>query len=656
MAVITPDTFNPLRRYVSVRLQQGVPLVDADWNEQEDVRRFELRAYLKWFVGDGVPEGSDGFLVEAAAPPLADDFLVRAGVPAAPPGSDGLATGLGHVGRCLVNGRDAVIEADVAFRAQPLHVASAGAADLAARLGTVVVPELPHLDGTMTVYLDLWERLVRPDEDPSLVFADIGTESCARLRREWAVRARVGTTVPQSGDADHEAGHDYYALATLARQAADPVVYPSQLEDLRERRLLTPPAILVDDLLGTSADRYRRGLDRPAVPLRTAINALLRGELPSSADQVIAPDPGQDFATRAVLRVGDELAVLWASDRAGGISQVFATSWDRATPGAAASSPPFQVTAGAGATKPEAVLLPTSPAPAVLLVYESQNDIHFRRAAAVGGLPAAPEQPVTTQAEAEEYAFAVRSGQIVTVLWFWNGPGTNDRIRFRRRQYDPTWDEGAAAWLDGETSDLSVVRPRNPSTVPGVLHAAADSADRVWVAFRTFGNNVAVVRLTPGTGAIETWTDLELDSGGDDRQPFVLIDEPGAVWVFWRGDDGIYHQRFDLVANAWDPAAAQVPGTGGAAGANERPTAVVDADGGIWLLWSRDDPAAGTDVWAVRRDPLTGGWGQPRQVTASPGNNDSPFAFAEGGTLWLFFRSNRDGQFDLYSKQLITAV
>ena len=64
MAVITNDTFRALNRYVGVRLQQGVPLVDADWNEKEDIRRFELRAFLKWFVGDGVPAGNDGFRIE----------------------------------------------------------------------------------------------------------------------------------------------------------------------------------------------------------------------------------------------------------------------------------------------------------------------------------------------------------------------------------------------------------------------------------------------------------------------------------------------------------------------------------------------------------------------------------------------------------------
>ena len=42
-------------------LLQGVPLVDADWNEAHDVRKFEVQAFLKWFVGNGVPEGNDGF-------------------------------------------------------------------------------------------------------------------------------------------------------------------------------------------------------------------------------------------------------------------------------------------------------------------------------------------------------------------------------------------------------------------------------------------------------------------------------------------------------------------------------------------------------------------------------------------------------------------
>jgi hypothetical protein len=656
MAVITPDSFNPLQRYVSVRLQQGVPIVDADWNEKEDIRRFELRAYLKWFVGDGVPYGSDAFLIEAVSPPAQDDFVIRTGVPSAPGGTSDLLTGLRHVGRCIVDGLDAVIETDIRFRNQAIHTATAGSADTADLYGTVQIPELLALNGTLLIYLDVWDRLVRPDEDPSLIYVDIGTESCARYRREWAVRARDAGDVPQIGDLDYEPGHSYYALAEIARVAADQHVYSTQIQDLREQRLLTPPATLITDLLGTTPERYRRGLDRPVISIRRAVNALLRGQLPSSTDQVIAPDPENDRPTRAILQVGSENIVVWDSRRVASTYQIFATSWAADTPTEAETNPPIQITSGPAADLPSIVLLPTLPEPSPFVAYQKQNNIQYRRAAALGGLPAATEEAVSTQPQSEKNPVVVRAGDIVTVFWFWNGPGANDRIRYRRRQYDPTWTEAAAVWLDGETTELSTIRPDEPTNAPDKFHAVADSAGRIWVAFcaRTT-ENIAVARLTPATGAIENWTDLELDSGTSDEQPFVLIEEPTNVWIFWQGDDGIYHQPYDLIGGSWG-VASLVPGTGGPSGENERPNAILDEDGGIWLLWNRDNAAAGTDIWAVRRDPHTGGWGEPRQVTASPGNNHHAYAFMESGSIWLFFRSNRGGQFDLYFKQLITTI
>ena len=60
MGNFSRDTFNKLKHYVGVRLQQGVPLVDADWNEGEDIRKHELQNFLKWFVGDGIIQGNPG--------------------------------------------------------------------------------------------------------------------------------------------------------------------------------------------------------------------------------------------------------------------------------------------------------------------------------------------------------------------------------------------------------------------------------------------------------------------------------------------------------------------------------------------------------------------------------------------------------------------
>src|SRR5262245_21081567 len=183
MAVISPNTFNALRSYVNMRLQQGVPIVDADWNEMDDMRRFELRAFLKWYVGDGVPQGNDGYRIEAlAAPQNQNNFNIRAGIA-------GAADGLRNVGRCLVDGLEAMITGDVQFTGQAMHASrGAAATQLANRLGVPVIAAMTVAAGTVCAYLDVWERLVTPTEDPTLVLAGLGTESCARMKREWVVR------------------------------------------------------------------------------------------------------------------------------------------------------------------------------------------------------------------------------------------------------------------------------------------------------------------------------------------------------------------------------------------------------------------------------------------------------------------------------------
>lgn len=55
------------KHYVGVRLQQGVPLLDTDWNELEDLRRYELASWFQRFFGDGVPADNDGFRIAALA-------------------------------------------------------------------------------------------------------------------------------------------------------------------------------------------------------------------------------------------------------------------------------------------------------------------------------------------------------------------------------------------------------------------------------------------------------------------------------------------------------------------------------------------------------------------------------------------------------------
>lgn len=233
MGVISTATFDPLRKYVNVRLQQGVPLIDADWNELDDIRKFEVRAFLKWFVGDGVPVGSDAFRIEGTGD--TNSFLIHSGVDRAtiPAGTSDLEQGLRYVGNCLVDGLDVIISDDIKFTDQPLHASQNPSGQLLATTaggGGINALTTPTTAGALVIYLDVWERLVTVTDDPTLVLPGIGTESCARIKREWAVR--VDTSLPVPG-----AGHSYYELATLTRRANDATIQPGDIVDKRTTRL-----------------------------------------------------------------------------------------------------------------------------------------------------------------------------------------------------------------------------------------------------------------------------------------------------------------------------------------------------------------------------------------------------------------------------------
>jgi len=236
MALITNSTFDPLKTRCNVRLQQGVPIVDADVNELDDVRKFEMRAYLKWFVGDGIPEGSDGFRIDAIATPTADDFIIRAGNTPAVVGTSNYDIGLRNTGRAIVDGLDVMIQQDVNFKSQKLFGAAGPG-------GIPAIQPIPVIAGSVLIYLDIWERLVKAAEDATQILTGVGVESCARMVREWCVRARQGTTVPGPADPDFLAGHSTYPLALLNRKLSAPAVaaniQPADLSDSRHKRLTT---------------------------------------------------------------------------------------------------------------------------------------------------------------------------------------------------------------------------------------------------------------------------------------------------------------------------------------------------------------------------------------------------------------------------------
>jgi hypothetical protein len=208
MAVITATTFDPLKARCNVRLQQGVPIVDADWNELDDIRKFEMRAYLKWFVGDGIPDG-DSFRIEALGDGVFNDFIIHSGADTPPANTSNYDQAMRFSGRAIVDGLDVIIPRDTKYRDQLLFAGP--------RFGLPQITPMPASPASnVAAYLDVWERLVTAQDDPSLVLSGIGTESCARMLREWCVRTRTASAdVPKPGDSDFISGHSYYLLAIL---------------------------------------------------------------------------------------------------------------------------------------------------------------------------------------------------------------------------------------------------------------------------------------------------------------------------------------------------------------------------------------------------------------------------------------------------------
>jgi hypothetical protein len=294
------------------------------------------------------------------------------------------------------------------------------------------------------------------------------------------------------------------------------------------------------------------------------------------------------------------------------------------------------LTSGAtGFTEPHAVGLPNRDILAAYTRGGANADIVFKRGA-LATLPGAPETVVSaTAAVAERSPFIALSGILAVVIWH---NASVNLWQFRRyRHTDDTF-------IDATPQQFSAT-----TTTQRDLHAAVDGTGNVWAAFRA-GNDIRAMEFTPTTSAVAN--EVTWDSGaGVDDQPFVLCRSNGEIWVFWRAPDALHLATF--VGGVWS-AVQTIPNS---IALDRQPSAVEEGDGGIWLFWTRGALGAG-DVFLQRRNPTTGNWGQPRQMTLSLGDDAGPFALIEPGTnaIWVFWTSDRTADIDIYYKRLVTAI
>jgi hypothetical protein len=276
---ITRSTFEATRHFSGVRMQQGRVQLDADWNEQADIRTHHHRAAVVDTVGPaGTPKAGGGFRLTTAADD--SDLLLDPGrmwVGGTLCELEGEATGAAvtaaaaQVDSLVLDGRQLAVHdwvelsdadgtaavaridaVDSATRTLTLDPAPSGLTAplrLRRRASYANQPDLPNPpltklaaggervldlpDGTYLAYLDVWQRTVTALEVPEIREPALGgPDTTTRSRTVWQVRLLplVNPDPPAGLDCDSDLGPWTTRLAaptgTMAARA-DPAPEPS---------------------------------------------------------------------------------------------------------------------------------------------------------------------------------------------------------------------------------------------------------------------------------------------------------------------------------------------------------------------------------------------------------------------------------------------
>ncbi len=187
------DTFDASKQYIGIRLQQGVPLLDRDWNELEDIRRYFERMLRRHYIGQGIPDNA-GFRISAPTGKESNDFVIGAG-------------------RCMVNGYDVYNPTQILYSAQP----GGGKLKKAER------------DEVLVVFLTVDVDRIDSTDDPDLLNSqDINIETCVRDKLTWRVGVARSPMRPFPGT---------FRLAEIRRKAGTKVITDDMVKDRRRTNL-----------------------------------------------------------------------------------------------------------------------------------------------------------------------------------------------------------------------------------------------------------------------------------------------------------------------------------------------------------------------------------------------------------------------------------
>lgn len=170
------------RHYAGVRLQQGVPLLDADWNLLDDLHRLEREDLGKYAIGNGAPSGSGGFRIVALRNGGVNTLVLQTPPPAGAPGWSSLRVDVATSTAAAALGFDA--RNDEAVRFGTAQLVSNRAEPFTLAVGSTLVLQIDSLPP---------ETVTFAAANFANIAAATAAEVAAVITNATAVNARAGT-------------------------------------------------------------------------------------------------------------------------------------------------------------------------------------------------------------------------------------------------------------------------------------------------------------------------------------------------------------------------------------------------------------------------------------------------------------------------------
>jgi len=196
-------TYDEAKRYFYMMKEQGVPVLDEEFNLLQEMQITYLRRFIQDVIGNG--STNNGFRIVGAG--VDNDFIIM--------GGNGTVEGAGHF---YIGGYLVVLPADTRYSTQP-----------------IAQPALttPAVNRTDTVYLDVYLDEMSPVDDSSMVDPTLNVETSRRLQLKWAIKVAENATVAPVAYTDANGLPHFTQAVAIMTRGSRPLITVRMVRDIR---------------------------------------------------------------------------------------------------------------------------------------------------------------------------------------------------------------------------------------------------------------------------------------------------------------------------------------------------------------------------------------------------------------------------------------